>query len=63
MYLSRNKVAKVMVMMPKEVGLYLLNQQKKHLIRIEQEFTSEILVVMSDALKVGQIQIEPVVSL
>jgi ribonuclease E len=62
LYLSRNKVAKVMVIMPKEVGLYMLNQQKRHLIRIEQEFTSEILVVMSDALKIGQIQIEPVVS-
>jgi len=48
--------------MPKEVGLYILNQQKRHLIRLEQEFTSEILVVMSDALKIGQIQIEPVVS-
>jgi ribonuclease E len=61
LYLSRNKVAKVMVIMPKEVGLYILNQQKRHLLRLEQEFTSEILVVMSDALKIGQIQIEPVV--
>lgn len=59
LYLTRNKVTKVKVNMPKEVGLYVLNQQKKHLMRLEQEFAVEILVMMSDAMKSGQIGIEP----
>jgi Ribonuclease G/E len=62
LFMNRNKVQRVKVSLPKDVGLYLLNQQRRHLIRIEQEFTSEILVTLSDTLKQGQIQIEAVES-
>jgi ribonuclease E len=59
LYLSRNKCAKIRVNMPKEVDMYILNQQKKHLIRLEQDFAVEIVVCTNDALPRGQISIEP----
>jgi ribonuclease E len=59
LYLSRNKAEKIRVNMPEEVGMYLLNQQKKHLIRLEQEFAVEIFVRTNDSLTRGQIAIEP----
>jgi ribonuclease E len=59
LYLSRNKAAKIRVDMPEEVGMYLLNQQKKHLMRLEQEFAVEIFVRTNDNLTRGQIAIEP----
>lgn len=60
LYLSRNKTAKIRVTMPEEVCLYVLNQQKRHLIRLEQEFSTEIIIVTSPTLKIGQTQIESV---
>ena len=60
LYLSRNKTAKIRVSMPEEVCLYVLNQQKRHLIRLEQEFSTEIIIVTSPTLKIGQTQIESV---
>jgi Ribonuclease G/E len=60
LYLSRNKVAKIRVDMPEKVGMYVLNQQKKHLMRLEQEFAVEIFVRTNDSLTRGQIAIEPV---
>jgi Ribonuclease G/E len=62
LFLNRNKVLRVKVSLPKDVGLYLLNHQRKHLLRIEQDFSAEILVTMSDTLRQGQIQIDPVES-
>jgi ribonuclease E len=59
LYLTRNKYAKIRVNMPNEVGMYVLNQQKKHLIRLEQDFAVEIVVRVNDALPRGQISIEP----
>jgi ribonuclease E len=59
LYLSRNKATKIRVDMPEEVGMYLLNQQKKHLMRLEQEFAVEIFVRTNDSLMRGQIAIEP----
>lgn len=58
LYLSRNKVAKIRVNMPEEVGMYLLNHQKKHLMRLEQEFAVEIFVRTNDSLTRGQSAIE-----
>ena len=58
LYLSRNKVAKIRGNMPEEVGMYLLNHQKKHLMRLEQEFAVEIFVRTNDSLTRGQIAIE-----
>jgi ribonuclease E len=58
LYLSRNKVEKIRVDMPEQVGMYLLNQQKKHLMRLELEFAVEIFVRTNDSLTRGQIAIE-----
>jgi ribonuclease E len=60
LYLSRNKTTKIRVSMPDEVCLYVLNQQKRHLMRLEQEFSSEILIVTTPTLKIGQTLIESV---
>ena len=60
LFFNRNKVLRVKVSLPKDVGLYLLNHQRKHLLRIEQDFSAEIIVAMSDTLRQGQIQIDPV---
>jgi ribonuclease E len=58
LYLSRNKVEKIRVDMPEQVGMYLLNQQKKHLMRLELEFAVEIFVRTNYSLTRGQIAIE-----
>jgi ribonuclease E len=60
LYLNRNKARRIKATLPQEVGLYLLNQQKKHLMRIEQEFSAEIFVLLDVSFRLGQIQIEPV---
>jgi Ribonuclease G/E len=60
LYLNRNKVKRIKVELPQDVGLYLLNQQKKHLLRIEQEFSAEITVTLSKTLRIGLFLIEPV---
>lgn len=60
LYLSRNKAAKIRVSMPEEVCLYVLNMQKRHLMRLEQEFTCEILIVTNPTLKISQVKIETV---
>jgi ribonuclease E len=59
LYLSRNKVPKIRVGIPEDVGMYLLNQQKRHLMRLEQEFNVEILVGTDNVLVRGQAAIEP----
>ncbi|MCU0577069.1 MAG: ribonuclease E/G [Desulfobacterota bacterium] len=60
LHLSRNKVPRLRVSMPREVALYVLNQQKRHLLRLEQEFGTEITVSTTHTLKTGQISIEQV---
>jgi len=62
LFLNRNKVSQVRVSLPRDVGLYLLNQQKRHLLRIEQEFSATVTVTLSDTLGEGQSVIEPVKS-
>jgi ribonuclease E len=59
LYLSRNKVARIRVDIPEEVGMYVLNRQKKHLMRLEQEFAVEIFVRTNNSLTRGQTAIEP----
>ena len=60
LFLNRNKVLQVRVSLPRDVGLYLLNQQKRHLLRIEQEFSASVTVTLSDTLGEGQSVIEQV---
>jgi ribonuclease E len=59
LYINRNKSKKIRVGLPRDVALYLLNQQRKHIIRFEQEFSTEISIYALDGLKQGQIQIDP----
>jgi ribonuclease E len=58
--LSRNKTPRIRVSMPREVALHVLNHQRRHLTRLEQDFGSEIAVSWSHSLTPGQIVIEPV---
>jgi ribonuclease E len=60
LHLSRNKVPRLRVSMPREVALYVLNQQKRHLLRLEQDFGTEIAVATTHTLKTGQISIKEV---
>ncbi|HPI91914.1 MAG TPA: ribonuclease E/G [Deltaproteobacteria bacterium] len=58
LYLTRNNTSRIKVSMTRDVGLYVLNQQKRHLMRLEQDFNTEILISTVHTLKVGQIRIE-----
>ena len=58
LYLSRNKAARIQVSLPRDVGLYVLNRQKRHLMRLEQDFGAEVAVTTMHTLKTGQINIE-----
>lgn len=59
LHLARNRVPRLKVSLPPEVGLYVLNRQKRHLTRIEQEFGTEITVLTVQALTSGQMLVEP----
>jgi len=59
LYINRNKTKKIRVGLPTDVALYLLNQQRKHLVRFEQEFSTEVQIYSHDGLKHGQTQIDP----
>jgi ribonuclease E len=58
LYINRNKSKKIRVGLPGDVAFYLLNQQRKHIMRFEQEFSTEISIYALDGLKQGQIQID-----
>ncbi len=59
LFINRNKAKSIRVGLPRDVALYLLNQQRKHLIRIEQEFSGEIHIYFHEGLKHGQMEIIP----
>ncbi len=54
LYVNRNKAARVTMELPEDVASYLLNQQRRHLIRLEQDFGTEIHIHASKDLKRGQ---------
>ncbi|HOO36670.1 MAG TPA: ribonuclease E/G [Deltaproteobacteria bacterium] len=58
LYINRHKSKSIRVGLPKDVALYLLNQQRKYLVRLEQEFSTEIGIYTLDGLRHGQIQID-----
>jgi Ribonuclease G/E len=58
--LARNKTARIRASMPREVALHVLNRQRRHLMRLEQEFGAEIIVAWARGLPPGQIVIETV---
>ena len=57
LYVNRHKSKSISVGLPKDVALYLLNQQRKHLVRLEQEFSTEVGIYTHDGLRHGQIEI------
>ena len=58
LFINKNKHRRVRVILPTDVGLYLLNQQKKHLAKLEADFSVEIEILTSTGLKQGQVQVE-----
>lgn len=58
LYLTRNRPPRVKVRMPRDVALYVLNRQKRHLVRLEHDFETEITVSAGHGLRIGQILVE-----
>jgi ribonuclease E len=58
LYLNRNRSARIRVGLPRDVALYLFNQQRKHLVRLEQEFSTEIHIMHLESLRHGEVSIE-----
>ena len=58
LFINRNKARRLLVGLPGDVALYLLNQQRRHLARLEQEFSAEVQIYSLGTLKHGQIQID-----
>lgn len=60
LYLSRNKATKIKVNLPADVGIYILNRQKRHLMKLEQDFSAEIFITASGRYDSGKSLIEAV---
>jgi len=58
LYLNRNRSARIRVGLPRDVAVYLFNQQRKHLVRLEQEFSTEIHIMHLESLSHGEVSIE-----
>lgn len=56
--LTRNHASGVRVGLPAEVALYLLNRQRAHLTRLEQDFATEIQIVIDASVPPGETRIE-----
>jgi len=57
LHINRKKTKSLRVGLPKDVALYLLNQQRSHLARFEQEFSVDVHIYVHERLKHGQIEI------
>ncbi|MCD6571515.1 MAG: Rne/Rng family ribonuclease, partial [Deltaproteobacteria bacterium] len=60
LYLNTNKELHLTVSVPEEVAIYMLNQQKSYLTRLEKEFSAEINISLDKALKRGEMRIEAI---
>ena len=58
-HINKNKARSLRVGLPKDVAIYLLNQQRRHLARFEQEFSVDVHIYAHEGLKHGQIEINP----
>ncbi len=58
LYINRIKARRIKVGLPEDVALYLLNQQRRHLVRFEQDFSAEVQIYALNTLKHGQIRID-----
>jgi len=58
--INRTRTAKIKIGLPENVAAYILNQQRNHLIRLENKFSTEIFIYSLPELKRGQIHIEPI---
>ncbi|MGC9325633.1 MAG: Rne/Rng family ribonuclease [Desulfomonilia bacterium] len=58
LFIHKHKPSRVSINLPIDVGLYVLNHQRKYLARLEQNFSVVIQINTSPGLKRGQIQIE-----
>jgi len=56
LYLNRNRPSGVKVELSPDVAMYLLNSQRKYLLRLEQDFSVKIDISMSQDLKRGQVR-------
>ena len=57
LHINRSKSRRLSVGLPRDVSTYLLNQQRRHLVRFEQEFSVDIYIYANEGLKHGQIEI------
>lgn len=56
LYLNRHNLSEVKVELSPDVAMYLLNSQRKYLLRLEQDFSVKIDIAMNDRIKRGQVQ-------
>ncbi len=56
LYLNRNNPAEVKAELSPDVAMHLLNSQRKYLVRLEQDFSVKIDIVVNPDLKRGQVK-------
>ncbi|HNR50388.1 MAG TPA: ribonuclease E/G [Deltaproteobacteria bacterium] len=56
LYLNRNNPSELKVELPPDVAMYLLNSQRKYLLRLEQDFSVKIDISMNSGIRRGQVQ-------
>lgn len=57
LFLNRSNPTEIKVELPSEVAMYLLNNQRRYLVRLEQEFSVKIHIIGTRLLRHGQINI------
>jgi len=57
-YINRTRPAKIRVILPHDTAMHLLNRQKQHIIRLEQDYSTDISIYSNHGLKQGQISFE-----
>ncbi|HEY9160100.1 MAG TPA: Rne/Rng family ribonuclease [Desulfomonilia bacterium] len=58
LFLDRNRQQKIRVTLPRDVALSLLNKYRSHLVKLEQDYSAEIMVMDSNAVKPDEVTIE-----
>jgi ribonuclease E len=58
LYLDRSKTARIRVILPRDVAFQLLNRYRGKLSRLEQDYSSEIQIIDSQAARMDEVMIE-----
>jgi ribonuclease E len=60
LYLDRNKSSVINVTLPKNIAFSLLNKYRRHLTKLEQDYSAQINIIDSQTMKTDEVNIEPI---